>query len=135
MIVILLSILTGILATLATYFLHNNCHRGAVFSSAFSSLLFAILMFFLSSFLGRELSNQLSLIFFGGSFVGMSHKKIMQHNVVNLLLSGSFFSIVFLLTKSSFVGHGGGLGLRALIAVLFVSGGSWLWKKLANRLK
>jgi hypothetical protein len=113
-----LIISAAILGSLSTYLMSTRLNTSPVFSSTLLSLIFALAspLFFDSTF-----ANQLSLVFFGGSFVGMSNIRIIK-NSTEICFAGFLFGPLHLATTHVFKGYGGGLGFEATISVLATIG-------------
>jgi hypothetical protein len=124
-----LILLSATLGALITYLVSVDFKKGPILASSLVSLIFGLLCVGLQSQFGADLAKNVSLVFFGGSFVGMSSPTIIG-NKKNVLMGGFFFGVVFLLTKGVFIGYGGGLGFRASLSVLITLGVSILLKNL-----
>ncbi|MEO2063243.1 MAG: hypothetical protein ABGW97_09695 [Christiangramia sp.] len=110
-------ILTGILAAVSTYVLNNNLKQGAVRASALLSLLVGLFFYFFPDLFSEKLTQQIPVVFIGGSFIGMVSSRILSSYVL-LAISGTIFSILFINSSRFFEGFGGGLGTTAAISLL-----------------
>jgi hypothetical protein len=113
-----LLILIAALGSSLTYLGHSRGKLTPVASSASLTLVFALITLGL---LDSSQAAQLNLVFFGGTFAGMSNGKILK-NWLEAALAGVFFSCIFLLTTQVFQGFGGGLGFKASLSVIATLG-------------
>lgn len=110
-------ILAGGLSAFLTYILHVKLKQGAVRASALVGVVAGLLTFIFPKYLSINMTENLPLIIFGASFVGMVSSEVLS-NYILIGISGSLFAVVFMNTSSLFSGFGGGLGTGACIAVL-----------------
>ena len=106
MIIKLISVTLGVYLTVA---LKNTKDLGAIKGSALATILFWPVTIF----------TPLSLpYFFGGSFIGMTEKKILHPYL--LILCAGIFPYALELTQKSISSMGGALGFSAFVSVLIV---------------
>ncbi|MCO4753193.1 MAG: hypothetical protein KC478_01860 [Bacteriovoracaceae bacterium] len=111
----MIEIIIALSGGLITYYLSNKV--GAVRASAGSSLVFYIALVLVSKVVTIPL-DLWSLIFYGGSFVGMSSSDRANPIIIAsacLAFVAFYFNVAVLLE-----GMGGGLGLSAFLSVLFI---------------
>jgi uncharacterized membrane protein YeaQ/YmgE (transglycosylase-associated protein family) len=129
--ILLLLTLLGGLAAWLTCLVSEKTKPGPVFASAITSLIVALVAVWLKPELGDQLRKNISLIFFGGSFVGMSATTIIKNKAV-VFIAGCLFAALFLSTTHLFIGYGGGLGFKASLSVLIVIGVLNFYPRLKN---
>jgi hypothetical protein len=111
------SLLTaGVYGAVATYFVNHNLSLGAVRASAIISLTGVFISFLLNDIVSEELAAIVPAVIMGASFIGMASKTVGK-GWKTMILSGIFFSFVFISTGTFFNGFGGSLGTTAAIAL------------------
>ncbi|MEJ6950847.1 hypothetical protein [Natronospora cellulosivora (SeqCode)] len=100
-----------------TYILSIRFNYSSVFSSSIVGLLASLI---LPIFYG-DLGNQLALMVFCASFVGMSSEEVLE-NEFYVLITSLYTGIIFILTSPYFGGLGGKLGMTAFVSVISLRG-------------
>lgn len=103
--------LTATTAAMLTFYVNHQLKQGPVRSSALLSLLVASFFYLCPTLLPAELTKNIPVVF-GGSFIGMASKKIID-SYYKLAISGFVFTIIYLNTSRFFNGYGGALGASA----------------------
>lgn len=116
-----LIILFSCLGAVSTYLFALKTKQSPVLSSSLVSLIVACFLWSLLPIIGETTIRTLALVFFGGSFVGMSADKVIK-STANVFGAGLIFGIIYVLTTKLFVGYGGGLGFKASLSVLTAVG-------------
>lgn len=114
-------IFTGIIGAVVTFFINVKLKQGPVRGSALPSLVVALLFYFFPKTLNPYLTENIPLVFFGASFIGMVSSKVLS-NYYLLALSGALFGTFFINSSEFFQGYGGSLGTTAAISLLFSLG-------------
>lgn len=115
---IFLVIFVAIFSSLITHVVTHKFNKSPIFSSACLSLIFAISTAY---FLIPTLSNALNLVFFGGTFVGMTHNSVIR-NWKQVSVAGFVFGLLYVLSSHIVKGYGGILGFNATISVCATMG-------------
>lgn len=110
---ILLIIYSGITAVL-TFLL--SIRYG--YSSVLSSSVVALLAVFLLPILHGSYGEQLALMAFCATFVGMSSEEILDNEFL-VMITAIFAALIFIITTPYLGGLGGKLGMTAFLSVLF----------------
>lgn len=113
---IFLSISTGYL----TYIFHDKTPLSASKASALSTLIICGVIFFTNQYITSidEHLNQYYAISFGGSFVGMSTRKVLSP--LALFIACGLFGAIYLQFSAYYFGIGGALGTSACLSVIVV---------------
>lgn len=119
------NIVISLIASISTFHLSKFKSFGAVRSSAFLSLIAYVILYFISPH--YELY---AIVFFGGSFVGMSCPSKM--NNVTIVIGGVLFALFFQYLVPFLKGYGGALGLSAFLSVAIIQLILHLRRKLAS---
>lgn len=106
----ILIIIGGCLGALGTFQLQKS-GLSPVVASCIVGLFGALIGYWMNS-------EDLSMVIFAGSFVGMTAVSIASFPII--LLAGISCGIVYLLSEPIFVGYGGKLGATAFVSVLIV---------------
>nr|WP_321228358.1 hypothetical protein [uncultured Psychroserpens sp.] len=109
--------LAGGISSIATFVLQVNFKQGAVRASALIGVLVGVFVLLFPKSLSPYLTENLPLVCFGASFIGMVSSKVLS-NYFLIGISGIIFTIIFLNTSTYFHGFGGGLGSAACIGLL-----------------
>ncbi|QRM89891.1 hypothetical protein FG167_11835 [Lacinutrix sp. WUR7] len=109
--------LAGGFSSIITFVLQVNFKQGAVRASALVGVLVGAFVLIFPNLLSPYLTENLPLVCFGASFIGMVSSKVLS-NYFLIGISGMVFTFIFLNTSSYFEGFGGGLGSAACIALL-----------------
>lgn len=115
-------IISSVFGALGTYLLTSRYKWSPVLSSSVLSLVVAIAFTLGGRYINLQYLNDLPLVFFGGSFVGMCSKSVVGDKNYKVLLGGMIFALVFLISGNLFKGYGGGLGFKAALSVLATIG-------------
>lgn len=110
-------IIAGGASALITYILQVKYKLGAVRASALVGVVAGLFVFLWPEILPKFLMNNLPIVAFGASFIGMASSKVVN-NYILIVFSGCVFALIFLNTSDFFNGFGGGLGITACIALL-----------------
>lgn len=110
-------IFVGSLSAILTYLLQFKYKQSAVRASALVGVFSALFVLLFPNVLTNYLSQNIPLVCFGASFIGMVSSKLVKSYWI-IGLSGAIFTILYLNTSSFFAGFGGGLGSAACIALL-----------------
>lgn len=110
-------LLAGGISSIATFVLQVNFKQGAVRASALIGVLVSVFILLFPKLLSPYLTENLPLVCFGASFIGMVSSKVLS-NYFLIGFSGIVFTIIFLNTSTYFHGFGGGLGSAACIGLL-----------------
>ncbi|MFD2541830.1 hypothetical protein ACFSSB_05810 [Lacinutrix gracilariae] len=110
-------LLAGGVSAVFTYVLQVNYKQGAVRASAMVGVFVSVFVLLFSKLIPAYLTENLPLVCFGASFVGMVSYKVLS-NYFLIGISGVVFTVIFLNTSTYFNGFGGGLGSAACIALL-----------------
>lgn len=110
-------LIVGSISSVITFLLQIKYKQGPVRSSAMVGVLVSIFVLLFPNLLSVYLTENLPLVSFGASFIGMVSSKIMSDYIL-IGFSGVVFTIIFFNTSSYFNGFGGGLGSAACIALL-----------------
>lgn len=112
-------LVTALIASTATYYLHNTYTRiSPIFASASLTLVVALLCHWIGN-LNNLPIKEIPYVFIGGTFVGMSTRKKAKNNL-NIILASTFFCLIYLKSSQFFQGYGGALGVSACISILTV---------------
>jgi hypothetical protein len=109
--------LAAILGAMITYLLHNNFKISSVKASALPSLLIGLFFHLFPDLLNAHLSQQIPIVFFGATFIGMVSKKMIQYPIY-IVIGALLFSVLYLQSTKFFEGYGGALGTTACISTL-----------------
>ncbi|ETN95730.1 hypothetical protein SAMN04487906_0875 [Zhouia amylolytica] len=107
----------GIIGALLTYIINTKLKQGPVRASALSALLVGGFFYLFPSVLSEHLTNNIPVVFIGGSFIGMVSSRIIS-NYWLITFSGIIFSFFYINTSDFFNGYGGALGTAACISIL-----------------
>ena len=110
-------VLIGGASSIITFLLQIKYQQGPVRSSALVGVFVSVFVLLFPNLLSVYLTENLPLICFGASFIGMVSSKIMSDYLL-IGISGIVFTIIYFNTSSYFNGFGGGLGSAACIALL-----------------
>ncbi|MDO6854932.1 hypothetical protein Q4599_15180 [Cellulophaga lytica] len=110
-------IFVGSLSAILTYLLQFKYKQSAVRASALVGVFSALFVLLFPNVLTNYLSQNIPLVCFGASFIGMVSSKLVKSYWI-ISVSGAIFTILYLNTSSFFAGFGGGLGSAACIALL-----------------
>lgn len=110
-------VLVGGASSIITFLLQIKYQQGPVRSSALVGVFVSVFVLLFPNLLSVYLTENLPLICFGASFIGMVSSKIMSDYLL-IGISGIVFTIIYFNTSSYFNGFGGGLGSAACIALL-----------------
>ena len=110
-------VLVGGTSSIITFLLQLKYQQGPVRSSALVGVFISVFVLLFPNLLSVYLTENLPLICFGASFIGMVSSKIMSDYLL-IGISGIVFTIIYFNTSSYFNGFGGGLGSAACIALL-----------------
>ena len=110
-------VLIGGTSSIITFLLQIKYQQGPVRSSALVGVFVSVFVLLFPNLLSVYLTENLPLICFGASFIGMVSSKIMSDYLL-IGISGIVFTIIYFNTSSYFNGFGGGLGSAACIALL-----------------
>ena len=114
---LIILILLGAFSALITFILNVKLNQGHVRASALVGVSIGCFILFCPNLLSDYFTQNLPLVCFGASFVGMvSHKVISNYFLI--AIAGAVFTLLFLNLSSIFNGFGGGLGATACLAVL-----------------
>ncbi|UNY97866.1 hypothetical protein MQE36_12310 [Zhouia spongiae] len=108
---------TGIVGALGTFILNTKLKQGPVRASALLALLVGGFFYLFPDTLPLQLSQNIPVIFIGGTFIGMVSSRVVS-NYLLIALSGLIFSFFYLNTSKFFEGYGGALGTAACISLL-----------------
>lgn len=114
-----------------TIWVSIHLKQGSVRASAGLSLLVALLVYNLPWDIPAIYREQIPVVFFGASFMGMVSKEVRASWHLFLLFS-LVFAIVFSALGNNFAGYGGGLGMQACISIIAVLGIDYLWILFKN---
>jgi len=112
-------IISSILGACTTYYLSISKQQGPVRASAILSLIVAGFFYIYPQLLSEYLTQNIPLIFIGGSFIGMVSSAQMS-SYIGLSIAGLLFAVIYLNTSQFFAGYGGALGTSACISLLVV---------------
>ncbi|SHI37293.1 hypothetical protein SAMN04487911_101266 [Arenibacter nanhaiticus] len=110
-------ILSGTLGAVLAFVLSNKLNQGPVRASAMLSLVVAGFFYLFPKLLSPHLTQNIPLLFFGGTFIGMASSKIVS-SYRFIGITGMVFSLFFLYASSYFEGYGGALGTAGCISFL-----------------
>ena len=110
-------LIVGGLSSIITFLLQIKYKQGPVRSSALVGVLVGVFVLVFPNLLSTYLTENLPLVCFGASFIGMVSSKIMSDYLL-IGLSGVVFTLIYFNTSNYFSGFGGGLGSAACIALL-----------------
>lgn len=110
-------VFAGSLSAIVTYLLQFKYKQSAVRASALVGVFSGLFVLVFPNVLSSYLSQNLPLVCFGASFIGMVSSNLVKSYWV-IGVSGTIFTILFLNTSKFFTGFGGGLGSAACIALL-----------------
>ena len=111
----------AIFGAVFTSILSIELKQGAVRASALGSLGVALYFHFFPLVSSSYLTQNIPLIYFGSSFVGMV-SPIIHPNRAQIAISAFIYSIIYLNTEGVFMKYGGRLGASAFIAISFTYG-------------
>lgn len=109
----------GTLAALITFFVNNNLKLGGIAASAGVAVISGLWFYLFPDVLNHFLTKNLPLVIMGASFVGMASKEVIGRTWM-IPLAGLLFSLIYLITGSSFQGFGGSLGTTAAISLFSI---------------
>ncbi|MGI9528021.1 MAG: hypothetical protein ACR2MS_13015 [Weeksellaceae bacterium] len=115
----------------ATFWFSIHLKQGSVRASAGLSLLVALVVYNLPITMMEGYREQIPVVFFGASFMGMVSKEVMASWYL-FVLSSIVFAIVFTSLGNNFAGYGGGLGMQACISIIAVLGIDYVWIVVKN---
>ena len=124
----------AIFGAVFTSILSIELKQGAVRASALGSLVVALYFHFLPLDSSSYLTQNIPLIYFGSSFVGMVSPSI-HPNRVQIAISAFIYSIIYLNTEGVFMKYGGRLGASAFIAISGLYGLTNLMKIISRTIK
>ncbi|WP_166387291.1 MULTISPECIES: hypothetical protein [unclassified Polaribacter] len=110
-------LIVGGLSSIITFLLQIKYKQGPVRSSALVGVLVGVFVLVFPNLLSTYLTENLPLVCFGASFIGMVSSKIMSDYLL-IGFSGVVFTLIYFNTSNYFSGFGGGLGSAACIALL-----------------
>ncbi|MEN7548089.1 hypothetical protein AAG747_09215 [Rapidithrix thailandica] len=113
----LILVTTGIVAALVTFIVNEKLNQGPVRASAIVSLVVGSFFYWFPEELSNELTQNIPIVFIGGSFIGMVSSNIIS-NYWMIGISGAIFSFFYLNASNFFNGYGGTLGTAACISLL-----------------
>jgi hypothetical protein len=117
---------TGIIAAVATFWLHTRFAISPVMASALVTLIIALSVLPFGD--STPWITAIPYVAIGGSFIGMSLKKYIK-GFDSLILAAVIFGVIFSRSSQFFEGFGGALGTSACISVLTAIS----WRKLIKR--
>jgi len=126
--------LAAIFGAITTYILHNSFQISSVKASALPSLIVGLFFFFFPDLLNQYLSQQIPIVFFGATFIGMVSKKMIHYSIY-IVFAAIIFSILYLQSTQFFEGFGGALGTTACISTLVAISLHTILKKTSSKLK
>ncbi|NKI26650.1 hypothetical protein HCG49_08760 [Arenibacter sp. 6A1] len=110
-------ILSGTLGAVLAFAVSNKLNQGPVRASAILSLVVAGFFYVFPQLLSPRLTQNIPILFFGGTFIGMPSSRIVSgYRFIGI--TGLVFSLFFLHTSNYFEGYGGALGTAASISFL-----------------
>jgi len=112
---IAITLISGIIGALATFYLNNKLQLGGVMASAGISVLFGGFFCVFPNLINEYLTTNIPVVVMGTSFIGMTTSKLTNQFWV-IAIAGFIFSVIFLLTGTYFEGYGGTLGTTAAIS-------------------
>ncbi len=121
-------VLAGAFSAMITFLLHNRYKQGIVRASAIVGLISGGFVYFFPDLLSPFLTDNLALVCFGASFIGMVSSQVLNNYWV-LAIAGIVFTILYLSASSYIDGFGGSLGAAACIALLMVLGITKMFKQ------
>ncbi|GGG45980.1 hypothetical protein [Bizionia arctica] len=133
---IFIIILTGVFGATLTFYVGSKLNQGAVRASALLSLIVGLFFYCFPVLLNEYLTNNIPVVFFGTSFIGMVSPK-MKGSYLHLALAGMLFSIVYFNESMFFEGYGGALGALAFITLIATMGSAVLFSnnsKIGSRI-
>ena len=110
-------LIVGGLSSIVTFLLQVKFKQGPVRSSSLVGVLVGVFVLMFPNLLSTYLTENLPLVCFGASFIGMVSSKIMSDYLL-IGFSGVVFTLIYFNTSNYFSGFGGGLGSAACIALL-----------------
>ena len=110
-------VFAGSLSAIVTYLLQFKYKQSAVRSSSLVGVFSGLFVLLFPNVLSSYLSQNLPLVCFGASFIGMVSSNLVKSYWI-IGVSGAIFTLLFLNTSKFFTGFGGGLGSAACIALL-----------------
>ncbi|WP_405604431.1 hypothetical protein [Polaribacter sp. Asnod1-A03] len=113
----LLLLIIGGGSAVATFVLQIKWKQSPVRSSAIVGVIAGISVLIFPNLLSAYLTDNIPLVCFGASFIGMVSSKVVSNHVL-IGISGVVFTIIYFNTSTYFNGFGGGLGSAACIALL-----------------
>lgn len=128
----LILFVAGGIGALLTFIVAHDLKQGVIRASAGLSLLVALFLYVFPELVSLELTVELPLVFFGGSFVGMTGSHLVKKRVL-IGLGGFLFSGIYLASGEVFIGYGGKLGTAACISSLVVFGVGMILERLNLR--
>ena len=131
---ILILIIFGVLGAVSTYYASERFDISAVRSSAILSLVIGLFFYLFPNLLNTFLTNNIPLVFFGTSFIGMVSPQI-NMGYKRLTIAGAIFPLLFIFKSDFFEGFGGALGALAFISLLATLGFSELIMNKRNILR
>ncbi len=131
---ILILIIFGVLGAVSTYYASERFEISTVRSSALLSLVIGLFFYLFPNLLNTFLTNNIPLVFFGTSFIGMVSPQI-NMGYKRLMIAGAIFPLLFIFKSDFFEGFGGALGALAFISLLATLSFSDLLMNKRNILK
>ena len=110
-------LIVGGFSSIVTFLLQVKFKQGPVRSSSLVGVLVGVFVLMFPNLLSTYLTENLPLVCFGASFIGMVSSKIMSDYLL-IGFSGVVFTHIYFNTSNYFNGFGGGLGSAACIALL-----------------
>lgn len=110
-------LIVGGVSSVITFLLQIKYKQGSVRSSALVGVFMGTFVLLFPNLLSVYLTENLPLVCFGASFIGMVSSKIMSDYLL-IGFSGVVFTIIYFNTSVYFSGFGGGLGSAACSALL-----------------
>lgn len=124
-----LLVLSGAIAAMLTFVLHDRWQQGIVRASAIVGVAAGLVTLFFPLLISFYFAHYFALVCFGASFVGMVQARVCSSYFL-IGLGGAVFTLIFLNASKFVDGFGGGLGAPACIALLIVLALPILWKRV-----
>ncbi|TXK70231.1 hypothetical protein [Mesonia sp. HuA40] len=118
---LILYFITSIFGALLPYYLSRKHQLDVIKASALPSLAVGLIALIAENSYNAPIAYELSLVFYGASFVGMVNYRVLP-KYYQVALCGFIFSILYLNASSFFNGFGGGLGTAAAITTIALYG-------------
>lgn len=113
---IFITLSTGIIGAVITFWVNEGLGQGPVRSSALPSLVIGLVFHFYGKNI-PEVLHAVPTIYIGASFVGMVSSNVMS-GYKRVGMAGFIYGVIYLNSSLFFHGFGGALGMTAAISVL-----------------